>query len=193
MRKSLGARTFAYPLPVWLVGTYDETGRANVMTASWAGICCSKPPCVNVSLRRATYTYAALEKRRAFTISIPTADQVKQADYFGIASGRSLDKIAQAGMTPARSERVDAPFLEECPVVLECRLVHAIELGLHTLFVGEVLDVKAVPGVLGSGGDVDPSRLDPFAYVPEAQSYWRLGERLGRAFSIGRDPAPDGG
>ena len=102
MKKSLGAKTLAYPTPVWLVGTYDPEGRPNVMTAAWAGICCSKPPCLAVSLRKATYSYGNIVARQAFTISIPSEAHVKEADYVGIASGRDrphgLGRVAGRGV-----------------------------------------------------------------------------------------------
>jgi len=185
MKKSVGPRTLAFPVPVWVVGTYDADGKPNVMTASWAGICCSKPPCLNVSLRKATYSYAALMERRAFTVSIPSVDQVAQADYFGKASGRDADKLAATGLTATRAEKVDAPYVEEFPVVLECQILHDLEIGLHTLFVGEIMDVKADEAVLGEKGLPRIEAARPFIYAPESRSYFDLGERLGKAFSIG--------
>ena len=88
MKKSVGARPFVYPTPVFVVGTYDKDGRPNVMTAAWGGICCSKPPCVTISLRKATYTYGNIMENRCFTISIPSQEYLKEVDYFGIASGK---------------------------------------------------------------------------------------------------------
>jgi flavin reductase (DIM6/NTAB) family NADH-FMN oxidoreductase RutF len=84
MKKSIGANTIVFPAPVFVVGTYDKDGKANAMTASWAGICCSKPPCIYVSLREATYTYGNIVSRKAFTVSIPSQKYIKQADYFGL-------------------------------------------------------------------------------------------------------------
>ena len=103
MKKSLGPGTWLYPTPVFVVGTYDAAGKPNVMTVAWGGICCSKPPCVAISVRKATYTYGNLMERRAFTISLPSEDQVVPADYFGVASGRDTDKFAAAGLTPVRA------------------------------------------------------------------------------------------
>ena len=99
---SLGANTIAPITPVWVVGTFDRAGKPNVMTAAWAGICCSQPPCVYVSLRKATYTYDNLLKRKAFTISFPSEDYVKEADFFGIASGRDSDKFQATNLTPSK-------------------------------------------------------------------------------------------
>jgi flavin reductase (DIM6/NTAB) family NADH-FMN oxidoreductase RutF len=84
MKRSLGAKTLIYPTPTWIVGSYDKQGKPNGMTAAWGGICCSDPPCVAVSLRKATYSYGSLVNRQAFTISVPSQSQVKVADYFGL-------------------------------------------------------------------------------------------------------------
>ena len=187
MKKSLGAKTLAYPTPVWLVGTYDPEGRPNVMTAAWAGICCSKPPCLAVSLRKATYSYGNIVARQAFTISIPSEAHVKEADYVGIASGRDLDKFARVKFTPVESDLVDAPYVAECPLILECKLIHTLEIGLHTLFVGEIVDVKADEEVLGDRGLPDIEKVRPMIFGPEIRTYHGIGRYLGQAFAVGKD------
>lgn len=186
MKKSLGAKTILYPTPIMLVGTYDASGRPNIMTAAWGGICCSSPPCVNVSLRKATYTYGNIVQQGVFTINIPSDQYAVQADYCGMVSGKKADKFAETGLTPVRSALVNAPYIEELPLVLECKLVHQIELGLHTLFVGEILDVKANEEVLDDKGVPDVEKLKPFFYAPEDNAYYGTGKRLGDAFSIGQ-------
>lgn len=186
MKKSMGAKTLAYPTPVWIVGTYDKEGKPNVMAAAWGGICCSSPPCVCVSLRKATYSYQSIVERKAFTISIPSETHVKEADYFGIASGRDVDKLAAAGFTPVKSDLVDAPYVKEFPMVLECRLLHTVEIGLHTQFIGEVLDVKADESVLGEKGLPEIEKVRPIVFAPEIRAYHGIGNYLGRAFSIGK-------
>ena len=185
MKKSLGANTLVYPTPVFVVGTYDQDGKPNVMTASWGGICCSQPPCVAVSLRKATCTHGNIVARKAFTISIPSEEHVKQADYFGMVSGRNVDKFAKSGLTPMKSDRVDAPYVKEFSLIVECRLVHTFELGLHTQFVGEVMDVKAEEAVMAGGGWVDIKKLKPLAFAPDSRGYYGMGKFIGKAFSIG--------
>ncbi|MBN2581022.1 MAG: flavin reductase family protein [Pirellulales bacterium] len=187
MKKSLGADTLIYPTPTWLVGTYDAAGKANLMAVAWGGVCCSKPPCVTVSLRKATYSYQAIVERKAFTVGVPSADQVREADYCGIASGRKTDKFADCRFTPVRSTLVDAPYAEEFPMVLECRLRETLEIGLHTLFVGEILDVKAEESVLGPDGLPEIDKVRPFVFTPRRRTYHAVGEMLGKAFEIGKD------
>jgi flavin reductase (DIM6/NTAB) family NADH-FMN oxidoreductase RutF len=186
MKKSVGAKTVVYPTPVFIVGTYDETGKPNVMAAAWGGICCSRPPCVAVALRKATYTYGNIVERKAFTVNVPSEAYVVEADHFGIASGRDEDKFAATGLTPVRSELVDAPYVAEFPFALECKLLHTIEIGLHTQFVGEIVDIKADESALGENGALDIERVKPILYAPENRAYYGVGEYLGRAFSIGR-------
>jgi len=186
MKTSLGARTLVYPTPVFIVGTYDGEGRPNIMTVAWGGICCSKPPCVAIAVRKATYTYGNLVERKAFTVSIPSVDHVQAADYFGIASGRDVDKFAAAGLTPVRSDLVDAPYVGEFPLVLECKVVNVAELGLHTQFVGEILDVKVEGECIDADGKPTAELVRPICWTPAENQYYALGERLGRGFSVGK-------
>ena len=185
MKNSLGAKTLVYPTPVFVVGTYDQAGKPNVMTSSWGGICCSQPPCVAVSLRKATYTHGNILARKAFTLSIPSEDYVRQTDYFGLVSGRDVDKFKATKLTPVRSDLVDAPYVKEFSLVVECKLAHVIELGLHTQFVGEVMDVKAEDSVMAKGGLLEISKVKPLVFTPDTQAYFGIGNFVGQAFSVG--------
>jgi flavin reductase (DIM6/NTAB) family NADH-FMN oxidoreductase RutF len=192
MKQSMGAKTLATPTPVWLVGTYDEAGAANIMTAAWGGICCSQPPCLTVSLRRATYSYAAIEARKAFTVSIPSEGQAVQADYVGTVSGRDGDKFAACGWTAVKSDLVDAPYVGEAPLIVECRLLHTLELGLHTQFVGEIVDVKADESVLGAKGYPDITKVRPMIWDTAHRGYYGVGGFLGTAWEIGKTITTEG-
>jgi len=187
MKQSLGARTLLYTAPVVVIGTYDRNGKANVMTAAWAGICCSSPPCVGVSLQKPRYTYGNIMERKAFTVNVPSEDHVTEADFFGMVSGKDTDKFAATGLTPVKGSVADAPYVEQFPVILECRLLRTFEIGLHTQFVGEILDVKVDETVLGPDGRPEMARVRPFIYDTARQEYYAIGRSVGKAFSIGRD------
>lgn len=186
MFQSLGARAFAVPTPVFLVGSYDRQGRANIMTAAWSGICASHPPCLGVCLTKARWTHAAIAERHAFTVSIPGREMAPQTDFAGLTSGRDEDKFAALGLTARAAEHVDAPYVAECPVVLELRLLHTLELGSHTQYIGEIMDVKIQTRCLDPNGFPDMRRLDPLLYIPLSREYWSVGEVVARAFSVGR-------
>jgi flavin reductase (DIM6/NTAB) family NADH-FMN oxidoreductase RutF len=187
MKRSLGRKALALPTPVWVLGTYDSAGVPNLMTVAWGGICCSKPPAVSVSLREATYSYANLVDRRAFTVNVPSASQAKEADYLGIVSGRDVDKFTAAHLTPIRSDAVDAPYVVEFPLNLECKLIHTLKIGLHTLFVGEILNVLVDEEALNDQGHPRIEAIQPLIFSVGEQSYHRVGERVGPAFVIGRE------
>jgi len=184
MKKDIGPKTLLFPTPVLIVATYDAAGKPNAMNAAWGGICCSDPPCVTVSLRKATYTYESLMEKKVYTLNIPGKKYAVEADYLGIASGRDVDKFAATGLTPVRSGTVDAPYIEEFPINLECKIVHIADLGLHTQFVGEVLNIKADEGLLEGPPMIE--QIMPLIFAPDSRGYYTVGEAIGKAFSIGK-------
>lgn len=186
MKKSIGPNPIVYPNPVFIIGTYNKDGKPNAMAAAWGGISCSAPPCVSISLREATYTHGNIVDKGAFTVNIPSEDYVKEADYFGMASGRNEDKFKKTGLTPIQSKLVDAPYIEEFPLILECKLVNTVELGLHTHFTGEIVDAK-VDDNLMKDGVPDIKQIKPFLYDHSFHAYYSVGKRLGNAFSIGME------
>ena len=186
-KKSLGARTILMPIPVWVIGSYDKAGKPNVMTSAWVGICCSRPPCVMTCLREATYTFGNIMERKAFTVNIPSKSFAKETAYFGSVSGRDVDKFSTTGLTPIKSDLVDAPYIKEFPLVVECKLLRTIELGLHTMFIGEIMDVKADKSILGEIDSLDIEKLKPFVYVPGSRDFYRTGEYLGKVSSLVED------
>lgn len=185
-KKSIGAKTIIYPTPVLLVGTYDKDGKPNVMNAAWGGISSSNPPCVSISLREATYSHGNIKSQEAFTLSIPSEGQVVEADYFGIVSGKDGDKFEATGFTPVESDLVNAPYIAECPLVVECKLVNITELGLHTHFTGEIMDVKVDPEFTDANGNPDIKKINPVLYDPIGMAYYGIGEFKGPAFNIGK-------
>jgi len=186
MKKSFGAKTLVYPTPVWLIGTYDKQGNPDAATVAWSGVCSSQPPAVAVSLRKSRYTYENIMERKAFTVNVPSAGQVVIADYCGIVSGRDTDKFAAAKITAVKSEKVDAPYIKEFPMIIECTLLNYVDTGIHTHFIGEIVDVKIDESVLREDGLPAFSKIIPIIYGPEIQSYFDVGKCLGKAFSIGK-------
>lgn len=185
-KKNLGAVVSLYPTPLVLCGTYDKDGKPNLATIAWTGVCCGTPPAIQVSLRKSRHTHAAIVERRAFTVNIPPTELVGQADFCGIASGRTVDKFGAAGLTPKRGEFVDAPLVGEFPVCMECRLLHVLEIGSHDLFVGEIVASWIAEDCLNDDGSVNPTKIDPVAFSPNDGNYYSTGFSVGRAFHIGK-------
>ncbi len=184
---SLGAKTIAPPSPVWVIGSYDAAGKPNMMTSSWVGVCCSKPPCVMIALREATYTHGNIMERKAYTVNIPSVNYAREVAYFGSVSGRDVDKLAATGLRAVKSELVDAPYLEEFPLVIECAVTKVVELGLHTMFIGEIKDVKANQSVLAEDGVPDLEKMKPFVLSYGSWSFYSTGSTLGRISELAEE------
>jgi len=186
MKQSIGAKPLAFPAPAWVIGTYDMFGKPDAATVAWGGITCSSPPCIGISLREATQSYKNIMEKEAFTVNIPSEKYARETDYFGMASGKDEDKFEVSGLTPVKSDNVYAPYIEEFPLILECKLIHSFEIGLHTQFIGEIVDIKADESVL-SKGTPDIEKVKPVVFAPETRNYHAIGKVLGKAFSIGRE------
>jgi len=163
-KKSLGIRSEVYPKPAFVIGSYDKEGKPNIMTAAWAGICNSNPLSIAVSMRPATYSHANVTESKAFTVNIPSSEMAKYVDYAGRFSGRDVNKFTETGLTPIRGEFVNAPYIKEFPIVIECELTEFHDLGSHRQFIGKVIDVKADEALLNADDRVDVNLLNPLIY-----------------------------
>lgn len=178
---SLGPQIMV-PTPVWMIGSYDTLGKANMMTAAWVGVSCSRPRCVTISLRKATYTYGNIMANQAYTVNIPSEKHLKAVKYFGSVSGRDVDKLSEIGYTAVPGDSVNAPYLKESAISLECKVLHTLEVGLHTMFIGEILDVKADTSVLDENKRLKAEALKPLFFIPSTGQLYQLGKSLGPAF-----------
>ena len=187
MKLELPAKTILLPSPVMIIGTYNPDGKPNIMNAAWGGIASSKPPCISVSLREATLTYHNIRQTEAFTVNIPSEKYLKEADYVGIVSGRKCDKFKETQLTPEKSKLVNAPIVKEFPYALECRLLKQIDLGLHTMFIGEIIGMIADSEVLNPNQLPDIEKVRPMMYSNGNSAYYNVGKKLGDAFSVGNE------
>jgi flavin reductase (DIM6/NTAB) family NADH-FMN oxidoreductase RutF len=188
MKVSLPGQSILLPSPVLIIGTYGPDGKANIMNAAWGGIACSRPPCIQVSLREATLTYHNIMQTKAFTVNIPSEKYFKEADLTGLVSGRELDKFKETGLTPGNSKLVNAPIVKEFPYALECKLVKQIEIGTHTMFIGEIVGILADSDVLSSNQFPDIEKVRPMLWGSfGSMAYYKIGEKLGSSFSVGKE------
>ena len=182
MRKNFGAKTWLYPMPVLIVGTYDDQGAPNAMNAAWGGIYDINQ--VMVCLAHDHKTTDNIKKTGAFTVSFATAKTVAPCDYVGIVSANDEpDKFAKAGFHATKSDHVNAPIIDELPMTVECKLLKFNEDGIC---VGEIVNVSADESILDGSGKVDTKALNPICYDSVSHGYWTLGEKVGQAFSDGK-------
>ena len=183
MRKNFGTKSWFYPLPVLVIGTYDENGNPDAMNAAWGGISDDKE--LSMCISAGHKTTKNILARKAFTVSMADADHVAECDYVGIVSGNSVpDKFAKAGFHAVKSDFVDAPLIEELPVAVECRLKSYDPESCR--LVGEIVNVSVDEKVLDANGKVDTAKVRPITFDPFNNDYVVLGEVVGKAFSEGK-------
>ena len=182
MRKNFGPKTLCYPMPVYIIGTYNADGTPNAMNAAWGGI--SEEKEISICVDSGHKTAENLQIRKAFTVSMATAQYMTACDYVGIVSGnKEPDKFAKAGFHAVKSEFVDAPLIEELPMALECRVISYDPETCR--LVGEIVNVCADESVLDADGKVDVRKLQPITYDSMHHQYLVLGEKVGQAFHDG--------
>ena len=170
-----------YPMPVFIIGTYGKDGTPNAMNAAWGGI--SEENEITICVSADHKTTENFTERGAFTVSMATADFVKECDYVGIVSGNKVEnKLERCGFTTVKSELVDAPIIVELPMCLECR-VKSYDPDSCRL-VGEIVNVSAEESVL-TDGKIDPDKLRPITYDSANHTYRVVGGVVGKAFSDG--------
>lgn len=182
MRKNFGVKPAVYPLPVFIIATYDENGVPNAMNAAWGGI--SEENELTLCISAGHKTAKNIQARKAFTVSMADVDHVAACDYVGVVSGNKVpDKFARAGFHALKSEFVDAPIIEELKMAVECELV---SYDTETCrLIGRIVNVSADESVLNEKGKVDPAKLRPITFDTMNNSYLALGEKVGNAFSDG--------
>jgi len=167
MKKKTTPRPWFFPRPVLLVTTRDGEGKDNIITISWAGVACTTPPMVTVSLRKSRHSHGTISATHEFVVNIPTSQQIQVIEVCGTTSGRESDKFAALGLGKFPSSIVAAPLIAECPINLECQVRHTLPLGSHDLFVAEIVKVHAQHGVLREDGEINDDALDCLAWGSE--------------------------
>jgi len=181
MSKNLGVKTYLFPQPVMMIGTYDENGNANLMNAAWGGIIDSDEVIVDLGSHKTTDNILL---NRAFTVAPGTKEYVAACDYVGIVSARNEhDKMKKAGFTARKSEFVNAPVINELPLTLECELIKVID---GSKYLGRIVNVVADESILGEDGDVSLEKFHPLIYDAAHYGYYVFGEKAGQAFSDGK-------
>ena len=183
MRKNFGVKTWLYPMPVLIIGTYDENGNANIMNAAWGGIHDTNQ--IGVCIDPSHKTAKNLQQTKCFTVSIGVADKVVECDYVGIVSGNSgVNKIEKIGFSVEKSEFINAPIFKELPMTLECKLLSYDD--SCGCAVGEIVNISVDESVLDENAKIDVAKLQPICFDPVSHSYIKLGEVVGKAFSDGK-------
>jgi flavin reductase (DIM6/NTAB) family NADH-FMN oxidoreductase RutF len=182
MKKAIGPQTLLYPMPAVLVGA-QVNGKPNFMTAAWCGIAAATPPAISVAIRPERFTFEGISANNTFSINIPSAGMAEKVDYCGIYSGRKVDKTQMFQVAYGKLDT--APLIQECPLNLECNVIHSVDIGSHVLFIGKIMETYIDADCM-TDEKADPAKIDPLMYITGARQYQRLGDVVGRAWDIGK-------
>ena len=185
-KKRMGPQPLLFPNPAVLVGAMVD-GKPNFATYAWCGITGGAPPTISVGIRHERYTLKGVFQNRTFSVNVPSADMIKETDYCGIVSGTQTDKVKDCGFNVFYGTLDSAPLIEQCPVNLECEVLHIVNLDSHELVIGKIVETHISEECLTDGAP-DIMKIKPLIYSrgPSAR-YNAVGEVLGQAFSIGKE------
>lgn len=184
MTKNLGVKPYLFPMPTYMIGTYNADNSVDVMMMAWGGICAEDMVALN--LEETHKTVANLQARKAFTLAIPGTDTLEQSDFLGTASANKVaDKFARTGLHAAKSERVDAPVITEYPLTLECEVAEIQHQPYGLRVLGKIINVIADEKILDQNGKIDPAKLQAFVFDQMQNGYYAIGEKVGQAWHSG--------
>ncbi len=184
MKRDIGVVPAVYPMPVLMVAAYDENGKVNVMNAAWGQICDEDK--IILFIGKGKRTWLNIRASRAFTVALADEAHMETADFFGIASGNKIDdKFERTGFHAVKSDRVNAPVIEEFPVAMECELLEFLETEHVSGIVGRIVNVKAEEAVLSENGKVDPAKLHALMFDQFQNGYYTTGPKAGQAWNAG--------
>lgn len=184
MKKDLGVVSAVFPMPVLMVAAYDKEGKVNVMNAAWGQICDEDK--IILFIGEGKRTWLNIKESRAFTVALADRAHTDVADFFGIASGNKMpDKFERTGFHAAKSDKVNAPVIEEFPVVMECELLEFAHTDCIDGIVGRIVNVKAEESVLNDKGKIDPEKTQALIFDTFGAGYYVTGEKVGKAWNAG--------
>ncbi len=184
MKKDLGVVPAVYPMPVLMVAAYDKNEKVNVMNVAWGQICDMDK--IILFIGEGKRTWLNIQESKAFTVALADEAHMEAADFFGIASGNKIDdKFERTGYHAVKSDKVNAPVIEEFPLVMECELLEFLESEHVSGIVGKIVNVKAEEAVLSENGKVDPAKLHALMFDQFQNGYYTTGEKAGQAWNAG--------
>lgn len=170
------AGNMLYPLPAVMVSCADGE-KSDIITVAWTGTICTNPAMVYISVRPERYSYDLIKNSGEFTINLTTKKLTYAMDFCGVRSGRDLDKWKEMELTQGKGNKINAPFIMESPVNIECRVTQILELGSHHMFLAKVEGVHVNKDLLDNKGKLCLEKADLTAYSHGI--YYDLGKMIG--------------
>lgn len=163
-KKTFKGSIMLNPVPAVLITSKNKLGKVNVFTVGWIGTACTRPPMISVAIRPERLSYEYIKENGEFVVNLPSKNMVRKVDLCGVKSGRTLDKIKELDLTLGESTNVSVPYIDDCPIALECKVKNIIPLGSHDLFLAEVLSVHVEENLIDTSGKIHFEKADLICY-----------------------------
>ena len=176
------------PVPVVLITSKNKEGKENVFTVAWTGTVCTKPPMLSISVRPERLSYEYIKETMEFTVNLPSSDMTRAVDYCGVRPGRKFDKIKEMNFTMVEGTNVDVPYINECPISIECKVKSITPLGTHDLFIAEVVGSHVDKDLMDEKGKIHLEEADLITYC-HGEYFKMETEALGKfGYSVAKKP-----
>ena len=186
-KEKIGAKTFLYPMPVVIIGA-TVNDKPNYITIAYCGIIQHRPPMIAFATGKVHHTNEGIKKHKTFSVNIPSEDQIKVTDYIGIHSGKEIDKTKLFETFYGKLDT--APMIKECPLNLECKLIQTVDVGgMNDIFIGQIVESYSDSRYI-TDGLPDIKKMKPIVFSMHDNNYWKVGDHLGKAWSIGKEFKP---
>ena len=152
------------PVPVVLITSKNKEGKENVFTVAWTGTVCTKPPMLSISVRPERLSYEYIKETMEFTVNLPSSKMTRAVDYCGVKPGRKVDKIKEMNFTMKEGTNIDVPYIDECPISIECKVKSIIPLGTHDLFIADVVGSHVDSKLIDEKGKIHFEEADLITY-----------------------------
>ncbi|KEI16069.1 flavin reductase family protein [Clostridium haemolyticum] len=163
-KKTFKGSAMLNPVPSVLITSKNNKGKVNVFTVGWIGVACTKPPMISVAIRPERLSYEYIKENNEFVVNLPSRNLVKAVDFCGVKSGNTLNKIKELNFTLKESNNISVPYIDECPITLECKVKNVIPLGSHDLFLAEILSVHVEEDLIDEKGKIYYEEADLICY-----------------------------
>lgn len=164
VKKNFKGSAMLNPVPSVLITSKNKDGKVNVFTVAWIGTACTRPPILSIAIRPERLSYEYIKDTKEFVVNLPSKDLLKAVDFCGVRSGRDLDKIKELNLTLGESKFISTPYIDDCPIALECKVVNILPLGSHDLFLGEVVSVHVNENLIDSKGKIHYEKANLICY-----------------------------
>jgi len=171
--------------PILIVGS-NVSGRPNFMEVGAGGLVSTEPPMIALPIRHQRYTLKGIMEHMTLSVNIPSVNLAREADYCGIVSGANRDKVKDCKFSIFYGKLATAPMIRQCPVNMECSVVHILSSKSHSIIIARV-DGTYLSNEYIKDNKPDYDKLEPLLWFGNRADYLAVSRLVGKSRSLGKE------